>query len=165
MEPTTNKTSIDAFKGALLPLPNTLLLIPNLVVVEVMGTHHQILAAPENTPDWFEGVVQWNGLKVPLISFEKMIGVDAPEQSVTTRLVILNAIGGDKQLKYMAALLKGIPTGIDVNPQLLHKLNHLPENPVILSHVRLGNIQAIIPNLVVLEDTVLATGFTTNHVE
>ena len=145
------------FKGALLPLANHLLLIPSLLMVETIGAHHK-LTQQTNAPQWCSEVVEWNGLSIPVVNFEDACHLPSEEQAEHSRLVVVNTVSGDQRLPLLAIKLYGIPSGIDLLPTMLLAINQTNQ-PWILNEVRIGNMHAIIPNLVAMEQAILARLF------
>ena len=144
-------------KASLLPLADHLLLVPSLVIVEVIGAHHKLTPQPD-APQWLLGTTEWKGKQVPVVDFELGCQLPHTDKISNRRLVIINAISGDTRIKFFALRLYGIPSGIELSASLLHEIPNTPHNWT-LSQVRIGNIQAIIPNLVALEKAIITSGF------
>lgn len=129
----------------LIPLHEERLLVPRVCVAEVVGfTEPQ--PAPEGLPDWFLGVVSWNGRDLPLLSFEGALGRAVPESRNRTRIVVFNAIGTEG---YFGILTQGFPQLVRVNPDVLSPdpdRNWNDQDPVIC-RIRMINEYPLIPDI------------------
>ena len=85
--------------GLLLPLADRNLILPNVAVAELID--YQPSAFDLDTPPWYLGRVTWRNRQIPLLSFESACGqkIVIGERA---RIVILNALGGRPDLKFIA---------------------------------------------------------------
>ncbi len=96
--------SKDTLHCLLIPLQGVKILLPNTAVAEVIA---YVTPEPvENAPDWLLGNIIWRDEKVPLLSFELLVGKQ--ERSVQ-RIAVLNTLNGNPDLPYMALSIQGIP--------------------------------------------------------
>ena len=119
--------------------------MPRVCVAEVVGFTEPRAAAP-GAPDWFLGVVNWNGRELPLVSFEATIGKAVPESRHRTRIVVFHAMGGDG---YFGILTQGFPQLVRVNPDVLSPdpdRSWNDQQPVIC-RIRMINEYPLIPDL------------------
>ena len=85
----------------LIPLSGERLLVPRVCVAEVIA--FSSLERPKDDdrlPIWFLGKVEWNGRRVPVISFEALSGEDVENRPGRTRIVVFHAIGSDLKSGY-----------------------------------------------------------------
>ena len=68
----------------LVPLSGSRLIVPRAAIIEVMG-YNPPKERPENAPEWVLGWVQWQGNRIPLVSFEGASGQPLPEFKNRTR--------------------------------------------------------------------------------
>ena len=99
----------------LIPLHDERLLVPRVCVAEVVGFTEPKPAGDE-APQWFMGLVNWNGRQLPLVSFEGAIGRTVPQSRNRTRIVVFHAMGTDG---YFGVLTQGFPQLVRVNPDVL----------------------------------------------
>ncbi len=99
--------TVKEIRGVLLPLHEAQLLLPNASVSEVVGVEE--IKAVSDVPDWFLGTQEWRGLEIPIISFEKLLGLPAIEPGVRSRLAVSNTIGGNKDCPFIGLLLASTP--------------------------------------------------------
>lgn len=141
-----SQNGTSSLSGLLLPLADRTLLLPNVAVAELIA--YQTPQEIAHAPDWLMGRIIWRDLSLPLVSFEAASDgqVQVGEQA---RVAILNAIGGQPQVKFIAVLVQGIPRAMKVD-------RTLPSAPGLLAPLELAAVQAgedvaKIPDLVALE--------------
>src|SRR3546814_10083928 len=101
--------------GLLLPLADRHLILPNVAVAELID--YQSSAFDMDTPPWCLGWVSWRERQIPLLSFESACG----QKTVIgerARIVVLNALGGLPELRFIALLVQGIPRSYKLDTQL-----------------------------------------------
>lgn len=134
---------------------NTLIL-PNIAVAEIVN-----YSEPEsvtNAPEWLIGMVQWRGLKIPLISFERAAGQSAPNPSAKNRIAVLNALGGDGSLHYFAIVTKGLPRLVNVERKGIVATESSEAEKFVLAKVVVNEIPAVIPDLDAVEEMIKTQG-------
>jgi len=91
----------------LLPLNNLNLLVPNSAVAEIIG-----YSAPRQLPDssdWLRGVVLWRGVYIPVVSVERLCGLDTAEVRPRARIAIIYNPDKDEELPYLGIHIQDIP--------------------------------------------------------
>jgi len=146
--------SVASLTGLLLPLTDRTLLLPNAAVAELIP-YRGVQSNPE-LPAWLVGLVAWRDLRLPLLSFEAAAGGSAPKLGATSRIAVINAIGGRPQVKFLALLLQGIPRSLKVDSGLPRA--NAPLAPLELAAVDLGDGIAKIPDLERLEQKLVDAG-------
>ena len=139
--------------GLLLPLADRHLILPNVAVAELID--YQPAAFDLDTPPWYLGRVTWRERQIPLLSFELACG----QKTVIgdrARIVILNALGGRPELKFIALLVQGIPRSYKLDSQLSYV--DVPLDELELAAVQVGETVAKIPDLVALEQWLVEAG-------
>jgi chemosensory pili system protein ChpC len=138
---------LDELYGLLVPLSGSRLVLPRAAVVEVLG-YAPPRERPEGAPEWLLGWTQWQGNRIPLISFEAACGQPLPEFKNRTRIAVVQAIGGLLEPPAFAIATQGYPYLLRVNRNVL-KLEQSEEGepPTVLSRVRMANERPAIPDL------------------
>lgn len=139
--------------GLLLPLADRHLILPNVAVAELID--YQSSTFDIDTPPWLLGWVSWRERQIPLLSFES-----ACDQKTVigdrARIVILNALGGRPELRFIALLVQGIPRSYKIDTQLSYV--DVPLCGLEQAAVQVGEHVAKVPDLLALEELVIAAG-------
>jgi len=144
--------------GLLLPLSDRHLVLPNVAVAELID--YQSSTFDMDTPPWFLGWVSWRERQIPLLSFESACGQKAVIGE-RARIVVLNALGGRPELKFIALLVQGIPRSHKLDSQLSYV--DVPLCGLEQAAVQIGEHVAKVPDLLALEELVVAAGLVQHH--
>ncbi|MDR9750761.1 chemotaxis protein CheW [Pseudomonas sp. SZMC_28357] len=139
--------------GLLLPLADRHLILPNVAVAELID--YQPAAFDLDTPPWYLGRVTWRERQIPLLSFELACG----QKTVIgdrARIVILNALGGRPELKFIALLVQGIPRSYKLDSQLSYV--DVPLCRLERAAVQVQDHVAKVPDLLALEELLVGAG-------
>jgi chemosensory pili system protein ChpC len=101
----------------MVPLDKERLLVPRGCVAEVIG--YQTPQEMTGAPPWHLGVINWNGRKVPMISFEGCCGADVAPPTQRSRVVVLNAVSEAVDAGYIAILSQGFPQLVRISPEFV----------------------------------------------
>jgi len=139
--------------GLLLPLADRHLILPNVAVAELID--YQPGSFDLDTPPWHLGRVAWRNRQIPLLSFESACGnkIVIGERA---RIVILNALGGRPELKFIALLVQGIPRSFKLDSQLSYV--DVPLCSLEQAAVQVGEQVAKVPDLLALEALLVSAG-------
>jgi chemosensory pili system protein ChpC len=137
--------------GLLVPLAAERLLIPRGCVAEVVG--YQVPQEMTGAPPWYLGVINWNGRKVPLVSFEGCCGDEVSPPTQRSRVVILNAVSAQVDAGYVAVLSQGFPQLVRVSPELvkLDAQRVFLEGSPVMCQLHMLNESPLVPDLDRLE--------------
>ena len=139
--------------GLLLPLADRTLILPNVAIAELID--YQPGAFDLDTPPWYLGRVTWRNRQIPLVSFESACG-NKTVIGERVRIVILNALGGRPELKFIALLVQGIPRSHKLDSQLSYV--DVPLCPLEKAAVQVADQVAKVPDLLALEEMLVAAG-------
>jgi chemosensory pili system protein ChpC len=139
--------------GLLLPLADRNLILPNVAVAELID--YQSAAFNLDSPLWYLGRVAWRDRQIPLLSFESACGqkIVIGERA---RIVILNALGGRPELKFIALLVQGIPRSYKLDSQLSYV--DVPLCSLEKAAVQVADQVAKVPDLLALEELLVSAG-------
>ena len=136
----------------LVPLHNRLLLLPNVSVAEIVP------ATPvfpvDGAPTWYLGSCIWREQKVPLVSFEALLGEERVEIDKATRFAVLNTTGLSEDLGFIALSTQGIPRLARVNEEEI-TTRAIDKKPFELMHVSWAGEDAVIPDVSAIEQVLL----------
>ncbi len=137
--------------GLMVPLDTERLLVPRGCVAEVVG--YQTPQEMTGAPPWHLGVINWNGRKVPMVSFEGCCGDDVAAPTQRSRVVVLNAVSEEVQAGYIAILSQGFPQLVRISPEFVKldaNRSFAPDSPVICQ-IQLLDETPMVPDLDRLE--------------
>lgn len=136
----------------LVPLSNRLLLLPNVSVAEIVP------ATPvfpvDSAPEWYLGSCIWREQKVPLVSFEALLGEEVVKIDKGTRFAVLNTTGLSEDLGFIALSTQGIPRLARVNEEEI-TTRDVDNKPFELMHVSWAGEDAVIPDVRAIEQVLL----------
>lgn len=137
------------------PIPGRWLLLPNNVVTEVLG--YQSLVQYEHGPAWLMGEMEWNSWQVPVISFAELTNITRRDPaSSSSRILVVKSLSEDVSLYYIGILINGLPKLNSLKESALEACENTLDSPVIFKEVKVGDKEAIIPDLKALAQTVSA---------
>ncbi|WP_350598830.1 chemotaxis protein CheW [Pseudomonas sp. 65/3-MNA-CIBAN-0223] len=139
--------------GLLLPLADRHLILPNVAVAELID--YQPGTFDLDTPPWYLGRVRWRDRQIPMLSFESACGQKIV-MGERVRIVILNALGGRPELKFIALLVQGIPRSCKLDSQLSYV--DVPLCALEQAAVQVGDQVAKVPDLLALEGLLVEAG-------
>jgi chemosensory pili system protein ChpC len=135
----------------MVPLDRERLLLPRGCVAEVIG--YQTPQEMTGAPPWHLGVINWNGRKVPLVSFEGCCGADVAPPSQRSRVVVLNAVSDAVESGHIAILSQGFPQLVRVSPEFvkLDARRGFGDDSPVVCQVQLLEETPLVPDLDRLE--------------
>ncbi len=137
--------------GLMVPLDKERLLVPRGCVAEVVG--YQTPQEMTGAPPWHLGVINWNGRKVPMVSFEGCCGDDVAPPTQRSRVVVLNAVSEQVQAGYIAILSQGFPQLVRISPEFV-KVNanrSFADDSPIVCQIQMLDESPVVPDLDRLE--------------
>jgi chemosensory pili system protein ChpC len=129
------------------------LILPNNLVAGVLP-----FATPlriENAPLWVVGTMLWRNLLTPLVSLGQLIFRVTPELDLNSRIIFVNALGADAQLRHFGILGTSAPRPLNLQR---HELQPDPKilasdqsRPGVLSWARYQEQPVVVPDLEAVE--------------
>lgn len=142
-------THNDKVRSLWVPLRDANLLLPNVAVAEISS--YRIPSPLEGMPEWCLGTVKWSGEDIPVISIEAVCGLSLQSNPVFSRLMIVNSVRQNSPVGHYAIVTAGLPGLIQFGPDTADQV--VPcENDGLQCIVRIGNEEAIIPDLDYLQE-------------
>lgn len=141
-----------------IPLEEGGLLVPNTAVAEVIESDPQMELAETGAPDWLIGRLIWRGLAVPTIGFEALTLTGGKPGRGARRVVVLNTLNGNQALPFVAMAMSGLPRLIQVAEGTVRAVDVSERADGILRYVRVGELNAIIPDLDWIEKRLMDGG-------
>ena len=136
----------------LVPLYQARLIVPRSCIAEVVRfTPPQ--GRGSKAPGWFRGFVDWNNLRVPVVSIEELCKMSSIEPGGRTRIAIFNGLSDVLGGRVFGVLTEGFPELVRVNRDVMkpHDEQAWPDDAPIICQIRMINEYPLIPDLEVLE--------------
>ena len=137
----------------LVPLSESLLLLPNVTVAEIVPVGD--IQPVDNAPAWLLGEINWRELDIPIISLELMNGQERPGLNSRCRVAVLNTTGINDSLSFIAILTQGLPRLARVTASEIAERDNIAKAPYDQLVVTWAGEQAVIPALAQIEQTYL----------
>lgn len=154
--PAPEQTSQQDIRGVLIQIAGGRLLLPNATIAEVMS-----FAPPEpveGAPAWLLGLTRWRGWQVPLIGFSQLAGVADERGGLSSKVLVLKALGGNAKAPYFAIVSQGFPRLVTVSRSTLAVEAGEGELPAMVQAlVRLNEDDAFVPDLAAIEALLVET--------
>lgn len=148
----------DSLSVLILPSPSICIVAPNVTIAEVSTLNK--FQKSNGLVDWLIGSIEWRGIRIPLISFEKMNGFDVSADLATERCIIFNGITSKDTLPFYAILSYGIPKQIKLKSADVKAGDGGNRGKMELSRVYITDLEASIPDFEAIE-TELTTAYST----
>jgi chemosensory pili system protein ChpC len=140
----------------LIPLRNERLLVPRMCVAEVIAFADTERRRDAEIPDWVLGTIDWNGRRLPVVSFDRIEPADPPKsrkKPSRARIVVFHGLTNRLKSGYFGVLTQGFPQLVRVNPDVLSLDldTPVPQYLPILCRVRMIHEFPLIPDIERLE--------------
>lgn len=147
--------SLNIIASLYLPVTGNNLVLPNVSVAEIVD--YQAPEVVSDKPEWFLGNINWRGVTLPVISYDKLNEVAPPETADNNRLAVINTIGTDhSKLPFFGIITQGIPSQIKVDKDSIKEIEEDDsKGPADLLKVKVQGDLATIPNLEYIEKMIL----------
>jgi chemosensory pili system protein ChpC len=145
----TDETS-SVVRSQLIPLADMRMLLPNTCIAEVIGLGE--LNPVKKAPDWFLGMMDWRGVRIPVISFEAVNGIAVGEPTRSSRVAVLNGISGNDALPFYGVVSQGIPKLLSLERSAIEVIKKPAQKlPLASEQAQLAEGEAVIPDQKKLE--------------
>ncbi len=137
------KSSI--IRAQLIPLSNMTIVLPSTCIAEVISLGE--LNPVKKTPRWFLGMMDWRGVRIPVISFEaaNVIASNIPMHNV--RVTVFNGISGNDELPFYGVISQGIPKLMKLEKSAISIINTPGQNfPLVSEQIQIAGVTVMIPD-------------------
>ena len=143
----TPDTTAKQLYCVLIALADDTLLLPNACIAETVGQDQ--LTVNEAEPRWVAGELEWNRRSLTAIRFETLNGAAHAPLTRRARMVVLQALDAETSAAPLALVSQSYPHLITVNREAVVQLPlRASDNPAaVLARVKVGNSEALIPDL------------------
>lgn len=149
----TNEIS-SVVRTQLIPLADMNLILPNTCIAEIISLGE--LNPVKKSPKWFLGMMDWRGVRIPVISFEAANGISTDAPGKTSRVAVVNSISGEEKLPFYGLVSKGIPKLLSLEKSAISVLKK-PETklPLASEQTQLADVTAVIPDQKKIEKMII----------
>ncbi|MDD7804384.1 MAG: chemotaxis protein CheW [Endozoicomonas sp. (ex Botrylloides leachii)] len=136
-------------QSLLVPMQQKPLLLPIACLAEVVDYFR-----PENSSDgddWYLGDIEWRGVLIPLVSFERFNQHRFTEFSATAKIAIMNKTVDTAKHGFYGVVIQGIPQPLTLVRGDIH-LSKDQLGPAEIARVIVRDLPATIPDLEELEE-------------
>lgn len=148
---------INIVRSVLIPLQGISLLLPNVAIAEVVS--YSAPAPLAKAPDWVKGLIAWRGQRVPLLTFERLMGYPGPAITMMSRIAILNRWNTESAFDFVGLVIQGIPrlSRITANDIQVNTASSVPQNTLCAVMLAGETNATFIPDLSRLDKQLQAT--------
>ena len=135
-------------QGLLIPQRKLPLLLPSAAVIEIIG-YRELEKDEGDAPGWLLGRFEWRRLMLPLISMERLLGVEREERRGRKRIIVIHVFDGELEHPFMGVEATGMPRLVNVNSKtlLVETEEAWPKDWPVLYKARVQETEALIPDL------------------
>jgi chemosensory pili system protein ChpC len=136
-----------------LPLVGGGLLVPSAAVAEIIVV--PTVESLDDAPGWLTGLVNWRGVRLPLLSVEAALGSDKVALSARGRVAVLHALDDSTRVPFYAIGIQRLPTVVLAAERTAEMLEPDVLADWVNGQMRLEVGDALIPDLAILESMVM----------
>jgi chemosensory pili system protein ChpC len=138
---------VETVRSLWVPLEGLALLVPNVAIAEVIN--YQPLDLAQDGPDWLLGRLRWRNQELPVVSMERLLGLNLPQSGRGARISVFNSVKPNATLPFFATVTAGIPRLLNADADALgESLRGDRDFPrTVADCVQIGSEEALIPDL------------------
>ncbi|WP_293644313.1 chemotaxis protein CheW [Thiolapillus sp.] len=135
------------FQGLLIPQRQMPLLLPSSAVIEILGYREVSESAADAS--WILGSFSWRNLVLPLVSMERVLGVEREGKRGRKRIIVVHVFSDKLKTPFMGIEATGMPRLVSLNEETLEVLDGepWPDDWPISDRVKVQDLEALIPDL------------------
>lgn len=143
---------VEELYSLFVPLHQARLIVPRSCVAEIIRFSSPQERA-EDSPDWFRGFLDWNNMRVPVISIEDLCGMTSAPPGGRTRIAIFNGLSDALSGRVFGILTEGFPQLVRVNSEVmeLYDEQDWPKDGPIICQIHMINEYPLIPDIEAIE--------------
>jgi chemosensory pili system protein ChpC len=133
----------------LIPLKGERLLVPRMCVAEVIAFAEAVKDRQDESPDWYLGSIDWNGRRLPVVSFDSAQVEEKRSKRNRNRVVVFHAITPALKNGFYGILTQGFPQLVRVNSDVLSldTEREIPPDQPVLCRARMIHEYPLIPDV------------------
>ncbi|MGM8935669.1 chemotaxis protein CheW [Pseudomonas neustonica] len=148
---------LESLNGLIIPLAGKPLLLPNVAVAELVA--YRLSQSASSGPEWFLGWTLWRDQQVPMVDLDNLLAEGAePAAGAEPRTLILNALDGVPNLRFIGVRVWGIPRARRLTREEVEKVGE--GSRYVLQRVQVAEEagELLIPDLSAVEQALDQSG-------
>ena len=148
---------LESLNGLIIPLAGKPLLLPNVAVAELVA--YRLSQSASSGPEWFLGWTLWRDQQVPMVDLANLLAEGAePAAGAEPRTLILNALDGVTNLRFIGVRVWGIPRARRLTREEVEKVGE--GSRYVLQRVQVAEEagELLIPDLSAVEQALDQSG-------
>ncbi|MBA6419093.1 chemotaxis protein CheW [Pseudomonas sp. 5Ae-yellow] len=148
---------LESLNGLIIPLAGKPLLLPNVAVAELVA--YRLSQSASSGPEWFLGWTLWRDQQVPMVDLDNLLAEGAePAAGAEPRTLILNALDGVTNLRFIGVRVWGIPRARRLTREEVEKVGE--GSRYVLQRVQVAEEagELLIPDLSAVEQALDQSG-------
>jgi len=135
-------------QGLLIPQRQTPLLLPSASVIEIIG-YRELSGDDGDAPSWMLGRFEWRHLMLPLVSMERLLGVERQARRGRKRIIVIHVFDERLEHPFIGVDATGMPRLVNINSESLQaeEKHDWPEEWPVLYKVKVQETEALVPDL------------------
>lgn len=140
--------ALPSIQSLLIPQRQVPLLLPMASVVEIIG-YRELSGDEKSQPAWLLGHFSWRHLSLPLISMERLLGVEREGRRGRRRIVLVHVFADDLEHPFVGIEATGMPRLVNANQETLRiqESGNWPDDWPVVSKLKVQETEALIPDL------------------
>ncbi|WP_456406948.1 chemotaxis protein CheW [Thiolapillus sp.] len=137
----------EELQGLLIPQRQTPLLLPSAAVIEILG--YREIAEDASDAGWLLGSFSWRNLVLPLVSMERVLGVEREGKRGRKRIIVVHVFSDKLKVPFIGIEATGMPRMVNLNEDTLEIVagDPWPQDWPICDKVKVQDVEALIPDL------------------
>lgn len=141
-------------RSLLMPFQGFTMVLPNAAISEIIA-FESLDQFSVDEGEWLLGTQVWRQQIVPLVSFERLLGMTFNPTGKRLMVAVCNTLNGDKHRPYIGLVLSDIPHLIRADMAMIDSVVSGPDsNGLILGRLKIKGEELAIPDLDGLEKKV-----------
>ncbi|HHH13295.1 MAG TPA: chemotaxis protein CheW [Thiolapillus brandeum] len=139
---------VSEVQGLLIPQRQAPLLLPSASVIEIIG-YRELVRDEGDAPAWMLGRFEWRHLMLPLISMERLLGVERQQRRGRKRIIVIHVFDDRLEHPFVGVDATGMPRLVNINDASLEVEagEAWPSDWPVLYKVKIQETEALVPDL------------------
>ncbi len=139
--------AVTELQGLLIPQRQTPLLLPAAAVIEILG--YREINESSGDAGWLLGNFSWRNLVLPLVSMERVLGVEREGTRGRKRIIVVHVFADKLKMPFIGIEATGMPRLVNLNEDTIEVVagDPWPDDWPISDRIKVQNVEALVPDL------------------